>query len=370
MSRRRARARRRADPERFAFVRDGFYFWAFLLGAAVDAAGTGCGWCCSSICVAIVALIDRGCGALGVVRTAVQFAVGVADRAAGRLRGRHAAALDAGAPPLDAIAASWSATICEAAERRFFDCLGPRGAPAQPRRAARATAIARRRTAASPDVIGLFPEPERRDERRDRRLRLGQSALGRQGVRARGARERTRSADRGDARSRRGARAPIASCCRASAPSPIAGAASMRCPAWSRRWTRRCAARAGRSSASASACSCMAERGREYEVTDGLGWIRRRGRPIAPSDPALKIPHMGWNTLNAAHAAPAARRHPARAGRACTPISCTPISSSRRTAPIWSRRPTTAGRSPRWSRATAWSARNSIRKRAKNLGLR
>ena len=43
----------------------------------------------------------------------------------------------------------------------------------------------------------------------------------------------------------------------------------------------------------------MAERGREYEVTDGLGWIPGEVDRIAPSDPALKIPHMGWNTLNA-----------------------------------------------------------------------
>jgi len=43
----------------------------------------------------------------------------------------------------------------------------------------------------------------------------------------------------------------------------------------------------------------MAERGREYEVTEGLGWIRGEVDKIAPSDPSLKIPHMGWNTLNA-----------------------------------------------------------------------
>lgn len=42
----------------------------------------------------------------------------------------------------------------------------------------------------------------------------------------------------------------------------------------------------------------LAERGREYEVTEGLGWIAGEVDRIAPSDPALKIPHMGWNTLN------------------------------------------------------------------------
>ena len=43
----------------------------------------------------------------------------------------------------------------------------------------------------------------------------------------------------------------------------------------------------------------MAERGREYVVTKGLGWIKGEVDKITPSDPALKIPHMGWNTLAA-----------------------------------------------------------------------
>jgi imidazole glycerol-phosphate synthase subunit HisH len=43
----------------------------------------------------------------------------------------------------------------------------------------------------------------------------------------------------------------------------------------------------------------MAERGREYQVTEGLGWIPGEVDRITPGDPALKIPHMGWNTLNA-----------------------------------------------------------------------
>jgi glutamine amidotransferase len=42
----------------------------------------------------------------------------------------------------------------------------------------------------------------------------------------------------------------------------------------------------------------LAERGREYEVTEGLGWIAGEVDRIAPADPHLKIPHMGWNTLN------------------------------------------------------------------------
>ena len=42
----------------------------------------------------------------------------------------------------------------------------------------------------------------------------------------------------------------------------------------------------------------MAERGREYRITPGLGWIAGEVDRIMPSDPNLKIPHMGWNTLN------------------------------------------------------------------------
>jgi imidazole glycerol-phosphate synthase subunit HisH len=44
----------------------------------------------------------------------------------------------------------------------------------------------------------------------------------------------------------------------------------------------------------------LAERGREYEVTEGLGWIAGEVDRIRPSDASLKIPHMGWNTLNVA----------------------------------------------------------------------
>jgi glutamine amidotransferase len=43
----------------------------------------------------------------------------------------------------------------------------------------------------------------------------------------------------------------------------------------------------------------MAERGREYEVTRGLGWIPGDVERIVPTDADLKIPHMGWNTLDA-----------------------------------------------------------------------
>lgn len=41
----------------------------------------------------------------------------------------------------------------------------------------------------------------------------------------------------------------------------------------------------------------MAERGVEYGVHRGLGWLAGEVARLAPSDPALKVPHMGWNRL-------------------------------------------------------------------------
>jgi glutamine amidotransferase len=41
----------------------------------------------------------------------------------------------------------------------------------------------------------------------------------------------------------------------------------------------------------------MASVGREYRDTPGFGWIPGEVVPLAPGDPALKVPHMGWNAL-------------------------------------------------------------------------
>ena len=48
----------------------------------------------------------------------------------------------------------------------------------------------------------------------------------------------------------------------------------------------------------------MATRGLEHETTPGLDWIGGDVAPIEPADPALKIPHMGWNTLEPCRAHP------------------------------------------------------------------
>ncbi|UYN98781.1 MAG: imidazole glycerol phosphate synthase subunit HisH [Devosia sp.] len=57
----------------------------------------------------------------------------------------------------------------------------------------------------------------------------------------------------------------------------------------------------------------LASEGREKVVTKGLGWIPGAVEKIAPSDPALKIPHMGWNTISSA------RPHPLLEGIATGP---------------------------------------------------
>ncbi len=54
----------------------------------------------------------------------------------------------------------------------------------------------------------------------------------------------------------------------------------------------------------------MAERGLEFRVTPGFGWIKGDVKAIEPKDPALKIPHMGWNTLDMIREHPVLERLP------------------------------------------------------------
>ncbi|MEE8445362.1 MAG: imidazole glycerol phosphate synthase subunit HisH [Alphaproteobacteria bacterium] len=55
----------------------------------------------------------------------------------------------------------------------------------------------------------------------------------------------------------------------------------------------------------------MADYGIEHGRRAGLGWIAGEVAPLAPDDPALKIPHMGWNQLDIAASVPP---HPVLAG--------------------------------------------------------
>ena len=45
----------------------------------------------------------------------------------------------------------------------------------------------------------------------------------------------------------------------------------------------------------------LATRGLEYEETMGFDWIKGEVRKIIPSDPTLRVPHMGWNALDIEH---------------------------------------------------------------------
>lgn len=42
----------------------------------------------------------------------------------------------------------------------------------------------------------------------------------------------------------------------------------------------------------------MSSRGLEKTVTEGLGWIKGDVVEMTPDDPSLKIPQIGWNTLD------------------------------------------------------------------------
>jgi imidazole glycerol-phosphate synthase subunit HisH len=52
----------------------------------------------------------------------------------------------------------------------------------------------------------------------------------------------------------------------------------------------------------------MSQRGLEKTTTNGFGWIAGDVKEITPADPALKIPQIGWNTIELA------RKHPLFSG--------------------------------------------------------
>jgi len=48
----------------------------------------------------------------------------------------------------------------------------------------------------------------------------------------------------------------------------------------------------------------MADQGREFGLTPGLGWVAGEVRRLEPADPRLKLPHMGWNSVEGPPAGP------------------------------------------------------------------
>ena len=54
----------------------------------------------------------------------------------------------------------------------------------------------------------------------------------------------------------------------------------------------------------------MATRGKEHVTTDGFNWIAGDVEKITPREEHLKIPHIGWNTLDMAREHPVLERLP------------------------------------------------------------
>lgn len=105
----------------------------------------------------------------------------------------------------------------------------------------------------------------------------------------------------------------------------------------------------------------LATTGHEYEETPGFGWIAGDIRRITPADPALKVPHMGWNDLVIDNPT----RYWRASARVSTPISCIPTRWTSPTPPngwpMW----ITAAMSPPSPGATRSSAHSSIQRKAR-----
>jgi hypothetical protein len=143
-----------ADTDRFVFVRDGFYFWAFLLGPLWMIWRRL--WLVLLIYLVVTVGLQVGLQVLG-VSGSVKFAVGFLIAL---LVGFEAATLR-----------RWTygrrgwrnsgvvvASDLETAERRFFDSWVSNDAPRMSSTPPRATHMPE----PTPQVIGLFPEPEQR----------------------------------------------------------------------------------------------------------------------------------------------------------------------------------------------------------------
>jgi hypothetical protein len=147
-----------SNPERFLFVRDGFYFWAFLLAPLWLLAKRL--WLVLLVYVVITGLIGAGFYWMGapsmlkffgslLVALLIGFEAGTLWRWTLERRGWRTLGFAVGDDQ-------------EVAERRFF-AEWTRRAPSAPppSLAPRYTTPVRRGPPSGSDVIGLFPEPER-----------------------------------------------------------------------------------------------------------------------------------------------------------------------------------------------------------------
>ena len=144
-----------APPERFAFVRDGFYLWAFLLGPRwMFWNGL---WLALLIYLASAAAIQAALWAIG-VSAAVKFAVALLIAIL--------VGCEAGSLRRWSLRRRWTnvglvvAPSQETAERRFFESWSADAASPPP--AVAPAPQSTRMPEPSPDVIGLFPEPQAR----------------------------------------------------------------------------------------------------------------------------------------------------------------------------------------------------------------
>jgi hypothetical protein len=145
-----------APPDRFAFVRDGFYFWAFLLGPLWMFWNRL--WLVLVIYLAGTAAIQAALWALG-VSSVVQFAVAFLIAVL--------VGCEAGSLRRWSLRRRWTnvglvvAPNQETAEHRFFESWSADAASSTPAAAAQPSSPMRMPEPA-PDVIGLFPEPQTR----------------------------------------------------------------------------------------------------------------------------------------------------------------------------------------------------------------
>jgi hypothetical protein len=146
-----------ADPERFAFVRDGFSFWAFLFGPLWMLRHRM--WLVLIGYIVVVIAMQVGLRLVGASSASVTFAAfmlallvgmeaGTLRRfTLGRRRWRNIGTIVGGDREL--------------VEQRFFDSWvrGETLAPMMSPAAVRASAPAQRGTVPAQEVIGLFPQP-------------------------------------------------------------------------------------------------------------------------------------------------------------------------------------------------------------------
>ncbi len=147
-----------ADPDRFCFIRDGFYIWAFLLGPVWMLWHRL--WLVLLIYLLGTAALQWGLFALGVsglVKFAVAFLVAV-------LIG-----CEAGSLRRWSLRRRWTqvgvvaAHDLEEAERRFFEAWSGDALPSAPAISPYVPPpLVSPVVRSSPDVLGLFPQPESR----------------------------------------------------------------------------------------------------------------------------------------------------------------------------------------------------------------